>query len=117
MGQAMTELLTEPMTKPAPLDILRRSAPAWARFKRLMLFMVVLTLAVVGIALALFYREFGLISIHFYIATGLGVFFAMMLTAGLMGLAFLSNASGHDAAMGNADDRQSADQAGGGESR
>lgn len=113
MGQAMTE----PATTSSPRDILRRSAAAWARFKRLMLFMVVLTLAVVGIALALFYREFGMISIHFYIATGLGVFFAMMLTAGLMGLAFLSNASGHDAELGNAEDWQSADQAEGDESR
>jgi fatty-acid desaturase len=109
--------MAEPKTEPSPLDTLRRSPAAWARFKRLMLFMVVLTLAVVGIALGLFYREFGLISIHFYIATGLGVFFAMMLTAGLMGLAFLSNASGHDAAMGAAQDPHNADQEGGGESR
>jgi hypothetical protein len=109
--------MTEPLTNASPLDILRRSAPAWARFKRLMLLMVVLTVAVVTIALGLFYREFGLISIHFYIATGLGVFFAMMLTAALMGLAFLSNASGHDAAIVAAENPQDADQSEGGESR
>lgn len=89
------------MPKSSPLDTLRRSGPAWARFKRLMLFMVLLTLAVVAVTLGLFYREFGMVSIHFYIATALGVFFAMMLTGGLMGLVFLSNASGHDATIGD----------------
>ena len=36
-------------------------------------------------------------SIHFYIATGLGVAAAMMLMAALMGLVFMSNGTGHDA--------------------
>jgi uncharacterized protein (DUF2062 family) len=83
---------------------------AWARFRRLMGLMAVLTLVVVAVALGLFYREFGLVSIHFYIAAGLGVFIAMMLTAVLMGLAFASHASGHDSAMVK-------DQSGPGESR
>lgn len=88
------------MPSRSPFELLRRDAASWARFKQLMGFMGLLTLAVVGVALWLFYREFGLVSIHFYIATGLGVFFAMMLTAALMGLVFLSNASGHDETLG-----------------
>lgn len=87
------------MSDGAQPDSQSQAGFAWARFRRLMAFMVVLSLAVVGIALWQFYREFGLISIHFYIAAGLGVFFAMMLTGGLMGLVFASNASGHDAAQ------------------
>jgi hypothetical protein len=53
----------------------------------------------------------GLVSIHFYIATALGVTFAMMLMAVLMGLAFLSNTSGHDDVIRRSQDED------GGESR
>jgi magnesium-transporting ATPase (P-type) len=104
----MAQLMTDPRLPADPGS----AGFAWARFRRLMGFMVLLTLGVVAIALWLFYREFGLVSIHLYIATGLGVFFAMMLTAVLMGLAFVSNASGHDSAIGSGED-----QPGGGESR
>lgn len=92
MGRAMTE--------PLPSDSSDPSSQVWARFKRLMRLMVLLTLAVTGIALWMLYREIGMVSIHFYIATGLGVFFAMLLTAALMGLVFASNASGHDDVAG-----------------
>lgn len=91
------------MSEGAQPDSKSQAGFAWARFRRLMAFMAVLSLAVVGIALWQFYSEFGLISIHFYIATGLGVFFAMMLTGALMGLVFVSNASGHDAAQDHSD--------------
>jgi hypothetical protein len=37
-----------------------------------------------------------LVSIHFVIATVLGIGFAMMLMAALMGLVFLSSGTGHD---------------------
>ncbi len=87
------------MENRSPLAILRESGPAWLRFKRLMLWMGGITMLVITITLTLFYREFGMISVHFYIATALGVGFAVMLMAVLMGLAFLSNAAGHDAAV------------------
>ena len=47
-------------------------------------------------ALALLYSRGALVSVHFYIATGLGIGVAMMLMAALMGLVFLSSGTGHD---------------------
>ena len=51
----------------------------------------------VAIALALLYK-YGdeEVSIHFYIATALGIGFTMLLTSALMGLVFLSSGTGHD---------------------
>ena len=42
------------------------------------------------------YASGALVSIHFVIATVLGVGFAMMLMSALMGLVFLSSGTGHD---------------------
>lgn len=84
------------MTTPSPLDDPENARFAWARYKRLMRFMVAITLLVTSIAMALLYWFIGAVSIHFYIATGLGIAVAMMLTAALMGLVFLSNGTGHD---------------------
>ena len=39
------------------------------------------------------------VSIHFFIATAGAIFGAIMLTAALMGLVFLSSGSGHDEAI------------------
>lgn len=84
------------MIPPSPLDDPANAAHAWSRYRRLMRFMMGMTLAVVIIALALLYRSNGFVSIHFYIATAIGISFAMLLMSALMGLAFLSNGSGHD---------------------
>jgi hypothetical protein len=50
-------------------------------------------------AFVLLYREHGLVSVHFYIATALGISFMMLLTSALMGLVFLSHGTGHDEAI------------------
>ena len=52
---------------------------------------------IVAIALALLYK-YGHeeISIHYYIASALGIGFTMLLTSALMGLVFLSSGTGHD---------------------
>jgi RsiW-degrading membrane proteinase PrsW (M82 family) len=84
------------MTPQSPLDNPDHAAHAWARYKRLMRFMVLITLAVIVIALVLLYRSNGFVSIHFYIATALGIGFAMLLMSALMGLVFLSSGTGHD---------------------
>jgi len=84
------------MTRRSPLDDPAIAAHAWARFKRLMRWMFGLTLLVVLIALALLYSRAEPVSIHFYIATALGVGFAVMLMSALMGLVFLSSGTGHD---------------------
>jgi hypothetical protein len=93
----------------SPLDDPGISAHAWARYKRLMRWMFGFTLTVVIVALALLYRQTGTVSVHFYIATGLGIGFAMLLMSALMGLVFLSSGTGHDESVGEID---AADQAG-----
>lgn len=83
----------------SPLDDPGNAAYAWARYKRLMRFMFCVTMAVVILAMALLYRNNGFVSIHFYIATALGIGFAMLLMSALMGLVFLSSGTGHDEAI------------------
>ena len=84
------------MAPRSPLDDARNANFAWARYKWLMKLMGGVTLMVVVASLILLYRINGVVSIHFYIATGLGIGAAMMLTAALMGLVFLSSGTGHD---------------------
>ena len=80
----------------SPLDDPGNAAFAWARYRRLMRWMGGVTLAVVLVCLAILYRSDGFVSIHFFIAAGLGIGVAMMLMAALMGLVFLSHGTGHD---------------------
>lgn len=85
----------------SPLDNPDNAAHAWARYRRLMLRMLVMILAVVALIMFLLYLQGGGVSIHFYIAVGLGVGFSMLLMSALMGLVFLSNGTGHDSAVDN----------------
>ena len=88
------------MTRKSPLDDPQSAAFAWARYRRIMRFMFLLTVGLVAIAIALLYK-FGAeeVSIHFYIAGALGIGFTMLLTSALMGLVFLSSGTGHDEAI------------------
>lgn len=97
------------MVPRSPLDDPQTAAHAWARYRRLMRFMSILAAVAVILALVLIYREYGMVSIHLYIATALGIAVTMLLTGALMGLVFLSSGTGHDSAI---DDRlnDSADQ-------
>lgn len=83
----------------SPLDDPATAAFAWARFKRLMWLMLGVTIAMVIAAVVLLYRENGFVSVHFYIATALGIGFMMLLMSTLMGLVFLSHGTGHDEAI------------------
>lgn len=89
------------MARKSPLDDPEKAAFAWARFRRLMRFMLLLTIGIVGIALALLSQSEDPVSVHFYIAVALGIGFTMLLTAALMGLVFLSSGTGHDDAVEN----------------
>lgn len=100
------------MARRSPLDDPHTAAHAWARYRRLMRGMFLLTTAVVILALALIYREIGMVSIHLFIATALGIAFAMLLMSALMGLVFLSSGTGHDESVAEADDPAGADQPG-----
>ena len=84
------------MVPKSPLDDPETAAFAWARFRRLMRWMVLVTLTVIAVAVTLLYRSNGFVSIHFYIATALGIGVAMLLMSALMGLVFLSSGTGHD---------------------
>ena len=57
------------------------------------------TLLVTAIVLGIFWWQNGMVSIHFFIATAGAIVGAIMLTAALMGLVFLSSGSGHDEAI------------------
>ena len=83
----------------SPLDDPANAAFAWARWKRLMRVMAVATAITVAAILGYLWVSGTAMSIHFYIATGLGVGAAMMLMSALMGLVFMSNGTGHDASV------------------
>ena len=97
------------MVRRSPLDDPQKAAHAWARYKRLMRGMFMFTIAVVILALAAIYSQMGMVSIHFFIATALGIGLAMLLMAALMGLVFLSSGTGHDETVADARDRNQAD--------
>lgn len=69
---------------------------AWGRYKRLMAGMAGLALLVTIGGLVVLKAWLGTVPLHMAIATALGTFFAVMLTAALMGLVFLSSGTGHD---------------------
>lgn len=83
----------------SPLDDPAIAAFAWARFRRLMWLMLTVTITMVVGACVLLYRHNGFVSVHFYIATALGIGFMMLLMSALMGLVFLSHGTGHDEAI------------------
>ena len=103
------------MARRSPLDDPTTSAYAWARYKRLMRWMFAFTAVVVIVALVVVYRQNGMVSVHFFIATGLGIGFAMLLTSALMGLVFLSSGTGHDESV--ADLEEAEDQSSDGRKR
>ena len=60
-----------------------------------------ITVGVVVLALAALYNQNGMVSVHYFIATALGIGFSMLLASALMGLIFLSNGTGHDSSVDN----------------
>ncbi len=91
------------MSKKSPLDDPEQATFAWARYKRLMRFMFLLTAGIVAIAMALLYDGESEASVHYYIAIALGIGFTMLLASALMGLVFLSAGTGHDDSIGKDD--------------
>ena len=93
------------MTRRSPLDDPTIAAHAWARYKRLMRWRFGFTGVVVTVSLTAVYVKIGPTSIHLYIATALGVGFAVLLMSALMGLVFLSSGTGHDESVSDATDQ------------
>lgn len=86
------------MQSPSPLEDPDHAAHAWARYRRILRWVLALSLAVVAVAFVLIYLTGEPVSVHFYVAVGLGVGLTLMLTGALMGLVFLSSGTGHDEA-------------------
>lgn len=78
------------------LDDPARAAVAWRRYRRLMAWMGLVTIAVIGLALAYLRGTDGPLGWTEVIATVLGVGFTMLVGTGLMLLLFLSHGTGHD---------------------
>lgn len=89
------------MARKSPLDDPVNAAHAWARYRRIMKLLLAVTALVVALAMGLLFASNGMISVHFYIAVALGISLTMLLGGGLMGLAFLSNGTGHDESVDN----------------
>jgi hypothetical protein len=71
----------------------------WRRFRRLMLLMTAVALGTAGIAIWKMRADGVPFHLHFMIAMGGGIVLALLLAGALMGLAFVSNRSGHDEAV------------------
>jgi hypothetical protein len=96
----MEQAMATPV-RPSPLDDPAHAEFAWARYRRMMRWMGLLTAAVVAGCLTYLREVVGDVPIHLYIATTLGISFTMMLMGALMGLVFLSSGTGHDEAVDN----------------
>lgn len=83
----------------SPLDDPAAAAHAWARYRRVMRWMMLVTVTMVVGAVVALYRSNGPVSIHLYIAAALGIGVTMLLMSALMGLVFLSSGTGHDEAI------------------
>lgn len=89
------------MVDPSPLDDPHNAAHAWQRFRHIMRILAIVTFVTVVIVEGVFWVFYPEASYHFFIAVALGVALTMGLGGALMGLAFLSNGTGHDEAVDN----------------
>lgn len=87
------------MTRRSPLEDTKTAAYAWARYRRMMKRLGLLTVAIVALALAALWKTGDAESLHFYIAIAIAISGVMLLTGALMGLIFLSSGTGHDEAV------------------
>lgn len=77
---------------------------AWGRYRRLMRWMALVSLATAGAALAWLWWIVGPLPAHMVVATVAGVGCSVLLGTALMGLVFLSAGIGQDDAVGRVDD-------------
>ena len=87
------------MTAPSPLDDPHNALHAWAHYRRLLKWMLLVSICTALAVIGYLYDAVGMVSIHYFIAAFLGVTLTMMLMASLMGLVFLSSGTGHDEAI------------------
>jgi hypothetical protein len=89
-----------PAPNSSPDTLQRAPADHWRRFRRLMMLMVMAAIATAGLAIWQMRAEGVPFHLHFVIAMGGGIILALLLAGALMGLAFVSNRSGHDETVG-----------------
>ncbi|MBR0553333.1 hypothetical protein [Stakelama marina] len=75
------------------------AAFAWARYRRVLKWMAVFSLAVAVLSVLALWWWLDTMAFHLAVATGLGVGLSILLAAALTGLMFLSSGSGHDEAV------------------
>jgi hypothetical protein len=92
--------------RPPGLDDPTYAAFAWARFRRIMGWMAVATVAIIAAALAVLSHFYGPLSWVTVGAVVVGFGGTILLAAALMGLAFLSSGSGHDQAVDHFAEKQ-----------
>ncbi|KPF74489.1 hypothetical protein IP88_07870 [alpha proteobacterium AAP81b] len=78
----------------------------WRRFRRLMALMLIIGIGSAGIAVAWALHDGVPFHLHFVIAMGGGIILSLLLAGALMGLAFVSNNSGHDDAVSDLDEER-----------
>src|SRR3546814_18636680 len=87
------------MVMHSPLDDRETATIAWARYRRRMWGMALVSLVAVVIAILYLHWSLGdAMTIHMFIATAAGFGLSVLLGAALLGLVFLSICSGHDEA-------------------
>jgi len=88
-----------PSTKPS-----RPPADHWRRFRRLMLLMTLVAFGAAGLAIWRMRADGVPFHLHFIVAMTGGIVVSLLLASALMGLAFVSNRSGHDEAVAKKDE-------------
>ena len=83
-------------TRRSTLDDADYAAFAWARYRRLMVWMAGAATFAVIVGLGVLWLTIGPIPWPVIIFVAGGIFFSVLLAAALMGLVFLSSGSGHD---------------------
>jgi len=78
------------------LEKLYRNHLIWARYRRAMRWLAIGTSLTIALVFGTMWLRGEDLPIHFVIAVTLGLFCMVMLTAGLMGLVFVSSATDHD---------------------
>ena len=81
---------------PSPLEDPDYADFAWARYKRLMIWMVLASVLATIFCYLLLQYLMGEVPLAMGLLAAGGVFFSVLLAAALMGLVFLSSGSGHD---------------------
>ena len=96
------------MTDP-DLDEPTYAAFAWARFRRILAWMGVVSAGVAALAVLTLWLSLDALPLTLAIGAALGIGGSVFLTAVLMGLVFLSSGTGHDAAVDRRPDREAPD--------